>query len=389
LLVALTTALYLLYGFLLFPGLRRRTEQELVARAGEETYLMESLRAMRAIKLHGHEAMRENGWRNRYAEVISASYRARTYGIRLGFGESMLFSLQLLLTVYLGALAVMDQKLTVGLLLAFLAYRSSFTASAVSLVEQAQQWRLIGLHLERLSDIVAHPREAVRPAPPRSDFEAPSLRIEGLGFSYSPAEAPILDALSLDVPAGGFVAITGASGAGKTSLMRLMLGLLVPNEGRIQIDNVPLGPASTGAWRSRIGAVMQDDQLLTGTLFDNIAFFDQRIDQERVEMAATLARVHDEIMAMPMGYQSLIGDMGAALSGGQRQRIMLARALYRDPDALFLDEGTANLDEDNENAIADMIARMTITRIVVSHRPALVERADAVYRLAGGRLTRI
>jgi ATP-binding cassette, subfamily B, bacterial CvaB/MchF/RaxB len=387
--VVATTGLYLAYGFLLFPGLRRRSEEEIIARAGEETYLMESLRAMRAIKLHGHEAMRENGWRNRYAEVISANYRTRTYGIHLTFGENLLFALQLLLTTYFGALAVIDEKMTVGLLLAFLAYRSSFMGSAVSLVEQAQQWRLVGLHLERLSDIVAHPREEIRLLPRPQNMEAPSLRIDGLSFAYSPTEAAILDNLSVEIPKGAFVAIVGPSGVGKTTLMRLMLGLLVPSSGRIFVDGVPLGPASTGVWRARIGAVMQDDQLLTGTLADNISFFDQQLDQERVELAARLARIHDDIVRMPMAYQSLVGDMGAALSGGQRQRIMLARALYRDPDALFLDEGTANLDEENEAAIGDMITRLPITRIVIAHRPALVERADLVFRMEEGKLARV
>jgi ATP-binding cassette subfamily B protein RaxB len=387
--VVATTGLYLAYGFLLFPGLRRRSEEEIIARASEETYLMESLRAIRAIKLHGHEAMRENGWRNRYADVISASYRTRTYGIRLTFGENLLFALQVLLTTYFGALAVIDEKMTVGLLLAFLAYRSSFMGSAVSLVEQAQQWRLIGLHLERLSDIVGHPREEIRLLPRPQAMDAPAIRIEGLSFSYSPTEAAILDNLSLDIPRGTFVAITGPSGIGKTTLMRLMLGLLLPTAGRIVVDGVPLGPASTGVWRARIGAVMQDDQLLTGTLADNISFFDQQLDQERVELAAKLARIHDDIMKMPMAYQSLVGDMGAALSGGQRQRIMLARALYRDPDALFLDEGTANLDEENEAAIGDMIVRLPITRIVIAHRPALVARADLVFRMEEGKMVKV
>jgi ATP-binding cassette subfamily B protein RaxB len=129
--------------------------------------------------------------------------------------------------------------------------------------------------------------------------------------------------------------------------------------------------------------------LLTGTLADNIAFFDPKLDQERVELASKLARIHDDIMKMPMAYQSLIGDMGAALSGGQRQRIMLARALYRDPDALFLDEGTANLDSENERLIGDMIARLPVTRIIISHRPALIERAETVYRLEGGKLIKV
>lgn len=135
-----------------------------------------------------------------------------------------------------------------------------------------------------------------------------------------------------------------------------------------------------------MGVVSQDDQLLSGTLADNIAFFDPDFDMARVHAAAKSARIHDEILAMPMQYLSLIGDMGSALSGGQRQRLLLARALYRDPKVLILDEGTANLDPATETLIADTIAAMTITRIVVAHRPALVERADRVVEVTGGQV---
>ncbi|HEX8366579.1 MAG TPA: peptidase domain-containing ABC transporter [Allosphingosinicella sp.] len=388
LIVVGSTLFYLAYSLLLYPGLRRRTEEEIVARANEETYLMESMRAIRAIKLHSHEAMRENGWRNRYAEVISATYRAEIYNIRLNLAENILFGFQFLLVVYLGAHAVLGQTMTIGLLLAFIAYRTSFMGSAVALVGQLQRWRLVGVHLERLSDIVGEPREDLHIVPRGGLLPAPSIRTDGLTFAYGPTEAPVFDGIDLEVPAGSFVAIVGPSGSGKTTLVRILLGLLPATSGRVLIDGVPLGPATISGWRSRIGAVMQDDHLLTGTLADNISFFDPRIDQACVEEAAKLARIHDDIMKMPMGYQSLIGDMGAALSSGQRQRIMLARALYRDPDILFLDEGTANLDEENERAIADMIAALPVTRIVVAHRPALVERADIVFTLDGGRLVR-
>ena len=389
LLVVATTLLYLGVSLALYPALRRRTEEEILARANEETYLLESIRAIRAVKLHSHEAMRENGWRNRYAEVISAGYRSRIFGIQLDLSESLLFGFQFLIVVYAGALAVLGQQMTIGLLLAFLAYRTSFTASAVALVEQLQSWRLLGLHLERLSDVVAEKREALRLTPRRGLLPAPAIRAEGLSFSYGPAEAPIFEKLDFEIPASAFVAIVGPSGSGKTTLMRILLGLLPPTSGQILIDKVPLGPATTSAWRGRIGAVMQDDHLLTGTLADNIAFFDPTLDQANVEQAARMACIHDDIVRMPMAYQSLIGDMGSALSAGQRQRIMLARALYRDPDALFLDEGTANLDDANETAIAAMLASLPVTRVVIAHRPALIAKADLVLRLEAGKIIRV
>jgi ATP-binding cassette subfamily B protein RaxB len=165
-----------------------------------------------------------------------------------------------------------------------------------------------------------------------------------------------------------------------------MLGLLPQNAGKIVIDQIPLGPATMGTWRSRIAAVMQDDYLLSGTLGENISFFDTQPNERRIEQACRLACIHEDIVKMPMAYYSLISDMGSALSSGQRQRILLARALYRDPDALFLDEGTANLDQTTENEIARMLSILQITRVVIAHRPALVEAADIVFRMESGKL---
>lgn len=383
------TAAYLLCSQLLYPGLRRRTEEEIIARANEETYLMESMRAIRAIKLHAHEPVRESGWRNRYADVISADYRASIFDIQLSLAEEILLGLSFLLTVYVGALAVIDEQLTVGLLLAFLAYRSSFTGSASALIGQLQRWRLLGVHLERLSDIVVQEKESFHVAPQRMLLAGPQLRLEQLSFAYSPTEPAIFDKLDLTIPAGAFVAIVGPSGTGKTTLMRVLLGLLPANSGKLLVDGVPLSPATLGSWRGRIAAVMQDDYLLSGTLADNIAFFDPNASDEVIEHVARLARIHDDIMKMPMAYQSLVSDMGAALSSGQRQRILLARALFRDPDVLFLDEGTANLDPATEDAIGDMIASLPITRVVIAHRPALVARADIVVRLDKGGIERV
>jgi ATP-binding cassette subfamily B protein RaxB len=384
------TLLYLAITQLLYPGLRRRTEEELMARANEETYLMETMRAIRAIKLHGHEAMRENGWRNRYAEVISAGYKARILDLKIDLAENILFGLSFLLTVYFGALAVMDQRLTVGLLLAFLAYRSSFSSSASSLVGQFQKWRLLGVHLDRLSDIVGERKEEIRLGGPREMLMAgPGIRVDGLSFAYSPSEAPILDAVDILIPAGSFVAIVGQSGSGKTTLMRILLGLIEPTAGKIHVDDVPLGPATMAGWRGRIAAVMQDDYLLSGTLAENIAFFDPFPDVQLVEKVSRLARIHADIVKMPMGYHSLISDMGSALSSGQRQRILLARALYRDPDALFLDEGTANLDPATEAQITAMIAGLQITRVVIAHHSALVEKADIVLEVRNGRVVEL
>ncbi len=383
-----TTLLYIGFKLAIYPAIRQRTEEEIIASAHEDTYVMETMRSMRAIKLHGSEGMREAGWRNRYAEVITASYRSGTYHIWSELAEDIITYGQLLILVLIAANAVIANEMTVGVMLAFIAYRTSFMDSATSLVDHAERWRLLSVHLERLSDIVAEKREdLVHSSPAPRPAAPPEIVVENVTFAYDSDKQPVFDNLSFIIPSGSFVAIVGESGAGKSTLMRILLGLMQPQSGRLLIDGQPIGAATTKAWRNRISAVMQDDYLLSGTLADNISFFAEQPAQQRIEAAAIVARIHDTIMAMPMAYQSLIGDMGNALSAGQRQRILLARAMYRNPDAIFLDEGTANLDEHNEIAIANMLTKLPVTRVAITHRPALVERADIVLRLEDGKVS--
>jgi ATP-binding cassette subfamily B protein RaxB len=190
----------------------------------------------------------------------------------------------------------------------------------------------------------------------------------------------VLENVSVVIEAGKFVTITGPSGGGKTTLIKVMLGLLEPTSGDVLIDGIPLPTIGPRVFREQIGAVMQEDQLLSGSIADNICFFDSTFNERRMIECARLAQIHDEIMAMPMTYNSLIGDMGSSLSGGQKQRVLLARALYRQPRMLFLDEGTAHLDIENEKRINESLRALNITRISVAHRPEMSSGADQVLR---------
>jgi ATP-binding cassette subfamily B protein RaxB len=218
---------------------------------------------------------------------------------------------------------------------------------------------------------------------------AGAVEIRDVAYRYAAAEPYVLEHASLRIEPGEFVAITGPSGGGKTTLLKLMLGLFDPVSGEVLIDGYPLASLGIQAVREQVGVVMQDDQLLSGSIQENISFFDTALDQAWVQRCAEMAGIHDDIMRMPMGYGTLIGDMGTALSGGQRQRLLLARALYRRPRILFLDEGTSHLDPALEAQVNGEIAKLAITRIIIAHRPQTVMAADRVLLLHQGRITEI
>ena len=205
--------------------------------------------------------------------------------------------------------------------------------------------------------------------------------MRNLRFRYSETDPWVLDRVSFRIEPGETVAIVGASGCGKTTLLKILASLLPPTEGELLVDGQSLASLGATRWRSMIGVVMQDDQLFAGSVADNICFFADQPDQRRIEDCARLAALHDEIAAMPMGYHTLIGDMGTSLSGGQKQRVLIARALYRQPGVLLLDEATSDLDVTNEKLVNAAIRATRVTRIIVAHRPETIRSADRVINL--------
>jgi ATP-binding cassette subfamily B protein RaxB len=381
--------LHLALVFALFPAMRRYMEEEVLARAKEQTHLMETVRAATTVKLMGREYEREGTWRNLYADVTNAGVSVGKYQISMTFIQTLITGLTYVLIIYLGARLILNgQGFSAGMLFAFLSFRQTFNDRTTGFINQLVQFRLLGLHLDRLADIVSAVPEAEVVKTRNLDVKG-TINVRDLSFRYGAADELVLQGISLEVAPGDFVAITGPSGGGKTTLLKLLVGLHHPTSGNIELDGHQTDPELWRAWRVQVGIVAQDDRLLSGTIADNIAFFDPDLDMAKVLAAAKLARVHDDIMRTPMQYLGLVGDMGSTLSSGQRQRVLLARALYRNPRVIFLDEGTANLDETTEEAIADLIESMPITRVVVAHRPALLRRANRVLLLKDRRLTQI
>lgn len=388
--VCLSLVLVLAASLAFYPAMKARTQEKLIASAKEQSQLMETVRAATTIKIMGGEAERESIWRNRYASVINATISLGKYEITLRLVQNIIIGLQTVIVIYLGARAILNADgLSIGMLMAFLSFRQTFSDRTLSLVGEIIQFRLLKVHLDRIADIATAPGTLPATATGITHDVGGAIHLRDVSFRYGTADPLVLEGVDLDIEPGEHVAITGQSGGGKSTLFKLLLGLQVPETGEVSLDGRRATPELWQAWRAQVGVVAQDDRLLSGSIADNIAFFDPNLDMERVAFAANAARVHDDILRMPMQYLSLIGDMGAALSGGQRQRILLARALYRRPKVLLLDEGTANLDEQTEEEIAMLVSSLPITRIVIAHRPALIRNATRIYRVAGGRVTNV
>src|SRR5215210_1395294 len=384
-------ALVVLAAVVLYAGVRLalyrilwyRTEATIQAQAQENSTFIESVRAIQSLKLFNRESEREGQWLNRYSDVVSTNVRLGQARIAFTTINDAIFGLENIITVYLAARLALNNSLTIGMIFAFMSYKQNFTDKAVQLIEKTLDFRLLGLHLERLADIALTPLERGHDQTLAYTRQVRGrIELRNVFFRYAETEPFVIEDINITIEPGEFITIMGPSGGGKTTLMKIMLGLLEPTLGEVMIDGVPLSVIGPRAYREQVGAVMQEDQLLSGSIADNVCFFDPEFDQERMVACTQLAGIHQEIMAMPMTYNSLVGDMGSSLSGGQKQRVLLARALYRRPRILFLDEGTAHLDVEREKRINEALRRLNITRISVAHRPGMAEGADRIIRIA-------
>ncbi|HEY5851769.1 MAG TPA: peptidase domain-containing ABC transporter [Lysobacter sp.] len=385
----LAVALYLGLRWLAFRPVRDGTEQQLLKAARQQSHLLESIRAMQSLKVAGCEPARSATWANLMHDTVNREVRLAR--IQLGFASAsqVIFGVERIAVVWIGATLAIQNIFSVGMLVAYLAYKDQFASRIGGLIDKAIEFRMLRLHGERLADIVlSEPESAPEPGPAAEGGQLACMRLHvaGLHFRYAEGEPWVLEDCSFHIEDGESVAIVGASGCGKSTLIKLLLGLLAPTQGSISIAGNDLHRIGHRRYRQQVAAVMQDDQLFAGSVADNIALGDDQQDMARIETAARLAAVHDEISAMPMGYHSLIGDMGTALSGGQKQRVILARALYRKPRILFLDEATSHLDVERERQVNEAVGALKLTRIIIAHRPETIASADRVLVMHAGRI---
>ncbi|MFT6269599.1 MAG: ATP-binding cassette subfamily B protein RaxB [Alphaproteobacteria bacterium] len=401
LIVIAIVVLYSLGRWALFYPIKHLNQQILQSDAQQQSFFMQSIRAARTIKLANTGARTQTKWLNLFISNINQRIKLDQWNIGFSIGNKVLFGIENIVVVYVAATLVIASEFTVGMLFAFMSYKTRFVSSSISLIEMWIEYKILNVHLARIEDIVHQAPEVtnngdellsvsgqVQLTKLRSAHQGgATIDLSHIGFRYHNNQPWLFDNLSIKICSGEHIAIVGPSGCGKTSLLHCLLGLISPSKGQITFNKAPFSPQSRQY--QRIAAVMQDDQLLSGSVIDNISQFAERIDIEHVIEAAKLACIDTDIMAMTMQYQTLIGDMGDSLSGGQKQRILLARALYQQPDLLVLDEATSHLDLATEAQVCRQLKTLNTTIIMVAHRPQTIATANKVYALSNHGLTEI
>jgi ATP-binding cassette subfamily B protein RaxB len=320
-------ALYALVRLTSFTPQRDAQEEAIVASGKEQTTMVESVRGIVTLRLFNRESARHALWQTKLAGSVNANIHLSRIGIWQSVANTLLFGLENIVTVWLAIGLVISGGFSVGMVFAYLAYKTQFTQRAASLIDQAVNFRMLGLHLERLSDIALAEQDVGFGQSPVGCTELSGrIELRNVRFRYSPTDPWVLDGVDLVVKPGEHIAITGPSGGGKSTLVKVMLGLLEPDSGAVLVDGIPLKQFGYAHYREQVGAVLQDDHLFAGSIADNIALFEDSPDMERIFEAAHAAAIHDDVSRMPMGYETLVGDMGSSLSGGQKgiSRIIIA-----------------------------------------------------------------
>ncbi|WP_414448016.1 peptidase domain-containing ABC transporter [Burkholderia sp. 22PA0099] len=382
-------ACYALWRALWYRPLQLATEARIVRAAKQQSHFLETVRGVKTIKLFNRQVQRKGGWQSLMIDEVNAGLTVQKLQLVYQQLSALIFGVGEILVMWLGARMVMDGHFSVGALMAFNAYRGQFNDRVGSLVDKYFDMRMLRLQGERLADIVfTLPESDVNPrrVPDEMQDLAAGIEFDGVRFGYAEGEPLVLDGVSLAIASGESVAIVGPSGCGKSTLINVLIGAVAPSAGEVRIGGVAVERLGLERLRNLVGTVLQDDVLFAGSIADNISFFDPAADLAWIAECAHVAAVHDDIGAMPMGYNTLVGDMGTVLSGGQKQRVLLARALYKRPRILVLDEATSHLDIERERQVNASISALRMTRVIVAHRPETIAAAGRAIVLDGGRV---
>jgi ATP-binding cassette, subfamily B, bacterial len=388
-LVLMLGAVQLLLVVATFRTMRERAHKDVGAQAEAQSYAVEVLAGAETVKAMGAEAQVLGRWSGLFQLQQLASLRRRQLELAL---ESFTGAFRLgapLLLLWIGAHEVAAGRMSLGTMFALNSLATALLTPLSSLINTARQLQTAGIHLERIRDVMAEPVEqdpsAIHPAGRISG----SVKLTDVSMRYSNNAPWALRGINLTIPAGAKVALVGRTGSGKTTLAKTILGLYVPTEGEIRFDGHRLQDLDYRDLRRQCGMVTQDPALFAGSIRDNIALGHPTVTFDQIVVAARRAQIHDDIMTMPMGFETRLTEGGGGLSGGQRQRLALARALVHDPPLLLLDEATSHLDVVTERRVEEVLTTLSCTRIVIAHRLSTVVDADLIVVIDDGQIREI
>lgn len=381
-----TMCLYALIRWIWYAPLKQATEAQIIHSAKQSSHFMETVRGAKTVKLFQRQDIRRSTWLSLLVNQVNADLTTQKLGLGFKLANGVLFGIENILMVWLGASLILDGNFTVGVLMAFMAYKSQFDSRVAGLIDKFIELKMLQIDVERLSDIVLTEPEKLYGEVEIGDTEQieTAIEVKNLHFKYSESEPNILNNISFKIPVNQSVAIVGPTGCGKTTLLHVLLGVFKHDGGEISIMGRDIDKLGLNAIRDQIATVLQDDILFAGSIAENICFFDSTPNIEWMHECADVAAIHQDILSMPMGYQTLVGDIGNTLSGGQKQRILLARALYKKPKILFMDEATSHLDIHKEYEVNEKLKRLDITKILIAHRPETIASAERMIAFQDG-----
>lgn len=373
------TAIYVLMRLFTYGYYRQMSEENLVRGARASSYFMETLYGIATVKIQGMAERRASNWLNLKIDAINSGIKLSKMDLLFGGINTFVTTCDQVAILWLGTSLVIDNQMSIGMFVAFGAFRGQFSDRVASLTNFVLQLRMMSLHNERIADIALHEQEEKKQDLEFKALMDPiSLEAVDLSYSYDSESMPVFSNMTLSIAPGESVAIAGASGSGKTTLIKVLCGLFKPDSGKIIVNGKDISTIGINNYHKMISCVMQDDRLFAGSIRENICGFSETVDENWMLECARASYIHDVIMKMPMGYETLIGELGEGLSGGQKQRIFIARALYRKPGILFMDEATSSLDADSERFVNGEIKKMKITRVTIAHREKTLKAVDRI-----------